>query len=257
MKRLRRIEKDMSGKAREDFAKYLPDGDIGAFAGKLPNLIKKDFTNTMNLLRNKDFQGLLLGYDRKKRVFLVGYETEDTVTSEKRLRFGKFDKPEDYLTAFSRFVKENADKITAFEILLQKPKQWRTEALEDLRQKLRENDFDQRPLQEAHRLLYHKALADIISMVKHAARDEEPILTADERVSRAMTRINQAHSFNGEQQKWLDLIRQHLVEHLTIDEDDFDNMPIFELHGGKVKARKIFQEQFSSLLDELNLAIAA
>ena len=33
-------------------------------------------------------------------------------------------------------------------------------------------------LQKAHKLVYNKALADIISMVKHAARDEEPILTA-------------------------------------------------------------------------------
>jgi type I restriction enzyme, R subunit len=126
-----------------------------------------------------------------------------------------------------------------------------------LRQKLRENDFDQRQLQEAHRLVYHKALADIISMVKHAAREQEPILTADERVSRAMTRITEAHTFTDEQEKWLGLIRQHLIEHLTIDEDDFDNMPIFELHGGKPRARRVFQDQFSRLLEELNLAIAA
>jgi type I restriction enzyme, R subunit len=32
VKRLRRIEKDMSGEARVQFAKWIPDGDIGKFA---------------------------------------------------------------------------------------------------------------------------------------------------------------------------------------------------------------------------------
>jgi hypothetical protein len=31
----------------------------------------------------------------------------------------------------------------------------------------------------------HAALADIISMVKYAAREEEPLLTAEERMARA------------------------------------------------------------------------
>lgn len=257
VKRLRRVEKDLSGNARDEFAKYIPDGDVGTFAGRVPQLIKNDFTRTLGLLRDKEFQNLLLTYERKRRVFLVGYETEDIVTSEKRARFGKFETPQDYLTAFSTFIKENSDKITALQILLQRPKQWRTQALEDLRQKLRVNDFNERQLQEAHRLVYHKALVDIVSMVKHAAREEEPILTAEERVGRAMASIATGQTFTDEQQKWLDLIRQHLIENLTIDEDDFDNMPIFDMHGGKIKARRLFHEQLPQLLDQLNLAIAA
>jgi len=35
VKPLRRIEKDMSGDAREQFAKWIADGDIGKFAGDL------------------------------------------------------------------------------------------------------------------------------------------------------------------------------------------------------------------------------
>jgi type I restriction enzyme, R subunit len=63
-KRLRRIEKDMSGEARTEFARWIPDGDIGAFAGQLPQKIKSDFTGTMKLLRNEEFQRLLLEYKR-------------------------------------------------------------------------------------------------------------------------------------------------------------------------------------------------
>ncbi|HEX3034598.1 MAG TPA: DEAD/DEAH box helicase family protein, partial [Thermodesulfobacteriota bacterium] len=71
VRRLRRIEKDMSGQAREMFANYIPDGDIGKFAGELPERVKKDFTNTMKLLRDKSFQDLLLNYPKPKRDFLI------------------------------------------------------------------------------------------------------------------------------------------------------------------------------------------
>lgn len=257
VKRLRRIEKNMSGDARDEFAAYIPDGDIGAFAGKLPELIRKDFTQTLKLLRNADFQELLLNYERAKKVFLVAYENEDEVTSERQVRYGKFDKPEDYLTAFAKFVRENAGRIDSLEILLKRPTQWRTEALTELQQTLRSNDFDQRQLQEAHKVVYHKALADIISMVKHAAREEEPLLTAEERVQRAMQKLTEGRAFNEEQQKWLGLIGEHLTQNLTIDEDDFDTFPLFERLGGKGKARRVFKEQFQPLIRELNLAIAA
>jgi type I restriction enzyme, R subunit len=257
VKRLRRIEKDMSGTAREEFSRFIPDGDMGQFAAGLPDLIKKDFTNTLKLLRNQEFQNLLVNYERAKRTFLVGYEVDDVVVSDRISRYGLFEKPEDYLESFSKFIKENADQITAIKILLDRPKQWNPVALDELRQKLKENRYDEKTLKEAHRLVYHKALADIISMVKHAARDAEPIMTAEERVDRAIQTISQNRSFNEEQGKWISLIREHLVKNLTIEEADFDVVPIFEQFGGRGKARRIFGDKLPSLIEELNLSIAA
>ncbi len=48
-------------------------------------------------------------------------------------------------------------------------------------------------------------------MVKHAAKEEEPLLTAAERVERAFAKITAGQQFTEEQQKWLDRIRAHLV----------------------------------------------
>ena len=59
----------MSGEAREKFAAYIPDGDIGKFAERLPESIRNDFTDTMELLRNKDFQDLLVNYRTGKENF--------------------------------------------------------------------------------------------------------------------------------------------------------------------------------------------
>jgi len=257
IKRLRRVEQNMSGNAREEFAKFIPDGDVSRFADQLPGLIGADFTATLNLLRNKDFQNLLQNYERAKNYFLVAIEAEDTVSSRDASRFGSHEKPEDYLEAFSKFVKENADRITALKILLERPRQWKTAALTELQQKLKDHQYDEKQLRGAYRIVYHKALADIISMVKHAAKEEEPILTAEERVSRAMQKITSGRSFTEEQQKWLALIREHLVQHLTIGEEDFDLMPIFTNRGGLGKARKVFGEQLPTLIEELNYSIAA
>ena len=40
-KRLHRIEKNMSGNAREKFATYIPDGDMGEFAERLGKFFEK------------------------------------------------------------------------------------------------------------------------------------------------------------------------------------------------------------------------
>ena len=257
VKRLRRIEKNMTGKAREEFSRFITDGDMGKFAGNLPALIKNDFTETLKLLRNAEFQDLLLNYERARDKFIVAVEAQDTVTSQRIARFGNYEKPEDYLEAFSKFVKDNSDKIAALTILLERPRQWRPQVLAELRQKLKENNYTEKKLSEAHGLVHNKALADIISMVKHAAKEEEPILTAEDRVSRAIEKITLNKSFNEDQQKWLLLIREHLVTNLTIDEEDFDLIPVFADRGGSGRARRVFGEQLSTLIEELNQAVAA
>ena len=258
VKRLRRIEKEMSGDAREKFAIYIPDGDLGRFASELQDKIKKDFTTTMKLLRDKDFQNLLMNYPRAKRSFLIGYEVKDTVTSEVMIKRGAdYQKPEDYLVAFSLFVKENPEHIEAIRILLERPKDWKTAVLNELVEKLKQNKFPPEDLEKAHKYVYKKSLVDIISMVKHAAKEQELMLTADERVDRAMKKVTTGKKFNEEQQKWLGLIQEHLTKNLTIEEDDLANLPIFERIGGLGKARKVFDKELEALLAEINAAVAA
>ncbi len=258
VKRLRRIERDMSGEAREKFAGFIDDGDIGKLAGELPARIKGSFVATMKILRDKDFQDLLVNYPRAKTSFIRGYEVVDEVASEVMIRRGSdYQKPKDYLDVFARFVRENPEQIEAIRILLERPRGWKPEALSELRQKLRLNHFDENDLQKAHKLVYNKALADIISMVKHAARQEEPILTAAERVDRAMGKATAGKTFTQEQTMWLDLIRAHMVQNLTIDLSDFEAAPIFATKGGLGRARKVFTGDLEAFIEEFNYAMAA
>lgn len=256
VRRLQRIEKDMSGEARQQFAQYIEDGDMGRFAASLPKRIKEDFTATLKLLRDPAFQDLLLNYPRAKRSFLVGYEIGDNVTSEWKFRVEEeYLKPEDYLTRFATFIQAKQSEIEALQVLMSRPQDWRTDVLDGLRQKLRSASFDERDLQKASELVHHR-LADIISLVKHAAKDASPIYTAEERVDHAMTQLLAQNQFSDEQLQWLQLIREHLIKNLTIELDDFD-APIFFQRGGLGKAKKVFAGELAPLLQRINEALAS
>lgn len=261
VKRLQRIDKEMSGKAREMFASYIPAGDLCKYATELPRKLRQDFTGTMVLLRDGNFQDLLINYERTPRTFLVATETQDTVTSTWLVRGGdgKEYRPDDYLTAFALFVRENPEKIDAIGILLKRPKDWSTTALSELRRKLpaTAQRFTEEHLRKAHELHYHKALVDIISMVKHAADEQKPLLTAQERVKLAFAKVTAGKTFSKEQQQWLQLIEAHLVENLTIDVADFDLLPVFNRRGGLSQATRVFAGQLQGLVVQFNEAIAA
>lgn len=258
IKRLRRIEKNMGAEAREQFSKYIEGGDLKAYTDKLRVNLEKNFVETMKRLRNKDFKDLLVNYKRPPKVFFKGYEIVDTVDHEVMFRVGSdYQKPEDYLKSFERFVKENQEHITAIEILLSRPKNWSADAMDELRKKLKHSDFDEKDLQKAHGHVYKKPLADIISMVKHAADFQVPILSAEERVNRVLEKITTGKEFTEEQLNWLSYIREHLIITLAIAEEDFETMPVFERHGGIGKAKKVFGETLNTLIKELNTALAA
>jgi type I restriction enzyme R subunit len=260
VRRLHRIDKQMSAKARELFSAYISAGDLANYAKDLPAQLRKDFTGAMALLRNPDFQDLLIDYPRAPRTFLIAYDTQDEVTSEWLVKGadGRDCKPEDYLTAFARFVRENPAHIQAIRILLDRPKDWSTEALAELKLKLAATPerFDIRNLQKAHEIQYRKVLVDIISMIKHAASAGEPLLTAEERVARAFTRIVAANTFTPDQDQWLGLIKAHLIENLTIDREDFESLPVFARRGGLSQATRVFAGQLDFLFAQLNEAVA-
>jgi type I restriction enzyme R subunit len=262
VRRLQRIDKEMDGSARDEFAALgIPGGDLRKFAAALPGLLHQDFTPTMKLLRNPALQDRLVNYPRPKKTFWKAIENEDTVSSAYLVRdgLGREHKPEDYLELFARFVRDNPAKVEAIGILLGRPRHWGTAALSELRAKLTAapEHFTVELLQKAHEMHHHKALVDVISMVKHAADEEQPLLTASERVQRAFDRITAGRTFTPEQEKWLGRIREHLVANLTIGREDFEDIPILHDAGGWGSANRTFDGQLEELLRTLNEAVAA
>jgi type I restriction enzyme R subunit len=258
VKRLGHIAQTMNGEARDAFAKFIPHGDMEGFAAALPGKIKAAFTETMQLLRNKDFRDLLHNYPRAKDSFWVGYEVQDEVTSQPVFEAnGVYYRPQDYLDAFTAFARTHSSQVEALKILLERPQEWNPQVLNELRQWLAQNNFPEKELQKAHRLVYHKQLADIISMVKHAIRQEEAVLEASERVNKAIDRVFAGRTLNPEQAQWVEYLRGHLVQNLTIESADLQYLPVFEQRGGLARFRKVFGEASSEIIGQLNAEIAA
>lgn len=262
VKRLQRIDKQVAADGRDLFAAYVPNGDVATFARGLRQSLTTGFVDGMKLLRDKGFQELLVNYPRPQRVFYRAIGVDDEVESTWLLRDagGAEYKPGDYIDAFATFVQENEAKIEAIRILLDRPKAWSAASLAELRDSLKRSPlrFTPENLEKAHATRYGKPLVEIISMVKHAANAQAPLLTAIERTERAFSQVVAGKSFTGEQQAWLERIRQVMIANLSIERDDFEYQDALSKAGGWGAARRIFGDlELATLLEELNEAIAA
>lgn len=217
------------------------------------------FKSVMDLLRNPEFQDLLENYERAKSTFMIGYEITDEIHSDVlfEARGKSALKPEDYLLEFAKFIKEKEKEIEAISILLSRPKNWNTKALNELKKALKENNFGEYNLSKAHKIVYHKELVDIISMVKHAAKDSAPLFSPEERVNLAISKVTNGLILNPEQQKWMGYIKEHLKQNMTIDENDLQEVPAFVDHGGLAKFKRVFPDNYVEIIKEINSAVAA
>jgi type I restriction enzyme R subunit len=251
----------MSGDARELFARFIPDGDMGRFAEDLASSLLESFTDTMRILRDSDFQKLLTDYPRGQRTFIVAPGVEDQVSSEWLIRgaTGQEYKPSEYLEAFASYVHEHQDQVEGISILLSRPSEWGAAPLTELRQSLTQapEHFTEANLQRAFNAAHNKALVDIISMVKHAAVKLSPLLTAEERVNQAVDRVIADRPLTEAQAKWMEYIRLHLVASLSIEQEDFEAIPVLSSHGGWGRANRVFEGQLAELLQELNKELVA
>ena len=59
-------------------------------------------------------------------------------------------------------------------------------------------------------------------MVKHAAAVGSPLLTAEERVNAAIAQCDRGRDLTADEQQWLEYIRRHLAQNLSIDRKDFE-----------------------------------
>jgi type I restriction enzyme R subunit len=60
-------------------------------------------------------------------------------------------------------------------------------------------------------------------------------------------------TFNEEQMRWLNMIKEHIATSLRIELEDLENVP-FNQYGGPYKAIQVFgdRQQFQEIIQELN-----
>lgn len=257
-KRLLRISKNITEESRYEFNALLKS-DIAEFGQTLEDRLNRNWPGTMAIIQNEHFYDLCENYERPKAIFTVADGVEDQTASYDLFRRtdGTQLKPEDYILAFEKFVRENPEHIDAIGILLNRPQDFHTEDLKALREALAtkpsdlRDKFNERNLKRA----YKNELADIISMIRHAAKGEE-LTTVELRIEKAMFEIKKNKTFTPEQNQWLDRIAEHLKKNLLLEKDDFDYLPLFVREGVNFKKLdKVFDGKLSELLMEINKAV--
>ena len=84
------------------------------------------------------------------------------------------------------------------------------------------------------------------------------LLTAEQRINKAMMKVKSDHAFSDEQERWLELIRRHLLQNLLMEKEDIDSMPIFFQEGASWgKLNKIFGGDLEAIIHEINTSVAA
>ncbi|MBC2681413.1 type I restriction-modification system endonuclease [Corynebacterium sp. 4HC-13] len=166
--------------------------------------------------------------------------------------FGDAKQPEDYLEEFSSFIKHNTNEIAALRIICTRPSDLTREELKSLKLKLDREGFTEQKLSSALSQVSNKEItADIISIIRRYGIGS-PLLTHEERVRRAISKLKETHDFTKVQLGWISRIEAYLENELLISTDIFDTDPRFRQQGGLRKVDLAFDGQFSDIIVELN-----
>jgi type I restriction enzyme, R subunit len=106
-----------------------------------------------------------------------------------------------------------------------------------------------------------RLLTDVVSLVRFALHQEGELVPHSDRVhAQFQAWINQqanvGRTFTVEQRRWLEMMRDHIATSLEIDLDDFDLTP-FATEGGLARVSKVFGNELTAVVRELNEALAA
>ena len=179
------------------------------------------------------------------------------------------------LDDFQRFVEENKDEIEALRILYGRPYRagLRYRHVKELREALRSPPVGIHDPANGLWRLYEalepdkvvgrggNALVDLVAIVRHAIRPEEPLVPMAEQVD---TRYREwlaekehlGQTFTPGQRKWLDAIKDHIASSLRIEREDFEAVP-FNQWGGLGGVYQAFGKDLDAVLAELNERLAA
>jgi len=177
-------------------------------------------------------------------------DKEDELVSHTR-GYGEGKKPEDYLEEFRIFISENMNQIAALKIVCARPKELTRETLKSLKLELDRHYFTEKQLNSAWGEVKNEEIAaDIISFIRQQALGSS-LISHDERIRAAVSRLKQNHNFNKMEMGWLDRIEKTLLNESVIDKDTFET-GAFKSQGGFAKVDKVFSNRLEELLEELN-----
>lgn len=112
-------------------------------------------------------------------------------------------KPEDYLEGFGRFLKENANKVEALKLVMQRPRDLTRAELKKLKLELDQAGYSEAGLRAAYKATTNADVAaSIMGYIRQRALGE-PLKPYELRVEEALLRVLSSRPWTDPQRKWL------------------------------------------------------
>lgn len=180
-------------------------------------------------------------------------QTPDRVIEVTR-GYGDGQKPEDYLDAFTDFVRNNLNKIAALETVVQRPRDLTRAELRELRLQLDAQGFTDAKIQRAWSDAKNEDIAaSIIGYIRQAALGD-PLVPYSDRVKSAVDTVVKNGTWTDLQKRWLRRIGEQLDKGIVVDREALDEEP-FKADGGFKTINKRFDGKLETVLSDLSEAL--
>jgi type I restriction enzyme R subunit len=206
-------------------------------------------------------------------------QTIDTVTQDTLLAAGydagAKERARALVGSFRQFIEENKDELTALQILYSRPygqRQLTYAHVKELAQAIGRPPYGLTPeaLWQAYEQLEaarvrgagpQRLLTNLVSLLRYALGQTEILepfpAVVQERYDAWLAEQRAAgRAFTPEQTVWLEMIRDHIAASLAIGLEDFEYAPFYE-KGGVMKAYRLFGEELTGLVEQMNEVLAA
>lgn len=181
-------------------------------------------------------------------------EHDDEVTTVTRGYGEGATRPEDFLDAFTRFVRDNVNQIAALNIVVQRPQELTREELRALRLELDAAGFTDSKIKRAWVDAKNVDIAaSIIGYIRQAAIGD-PLVPYADRVRTAVAAIQAQRPWTEVQRNWIRRIGDQLTLELVVDRAAFDAEPFAAL-GGWNRIDKVFNGELAGVVRDLNEGI--
>lgn len=170
--------------------------------------------------------------------------------------FGKNTTPEDYITGFEHFVRENMNQVPALIAVTQRPRDLTRKELSELAGLLDEKNYSEAMLRAAYGKARNADIAaHIIGFVRQAALGD-PLIPYATRVDNAILKIEASRPWTQKQKDWLRRIGRALKDKPVADSTLLDQ-GVFADKGGFRRISQEFDGQLDDVLQAFNEAIWA
>ena len=247
-----KIQRKVSGfneQQKEQFQILAGEPTVRDFAKKLKAV---DIENINQSIENHGHLWEFLDREKGKALnYQTLYSDHADRVEEVSRAYEKNLKPKDYLESFAEFINNNRNEIAALNIVCTKPSTLTRNDLKELRLILDTQGFNKNNLNTAYKEVTNTdIIADIIAHIRTSALGEN-LVSHQERIANAVVKLKTTHNWNQIQLKWLDKIEAQLQKESIITLDDL-NKPPFSVDGGLKRLDKVFKNETSQIIKELN-----